>query len=178
VWAIVLRRAAAALLALLASAALAACGSGSSSGSGSSGGIQSGGQSGDAAPSSPQAGGSGGGGGLSGNGAGGGSASGGSGAPTGTSVGFKAYDPVGRPLRCIHRKHLRAERDRKGGIQVLPADRNPRVVFASTPGDATAAQIHGQAEGAEVIGNALLYVNEATDRTIKIVENCLDKTPY
>lgn len=150
---------------------LAACGSSS----GSSGGIQGGGNgSGDAAPGEPSGGGGIQSGGLSGGGGGGGTAGG-----TSSSGGtLSAYDPVGRPLRCMRRNHLPAYRDGVGAIQIAPKGKGPRVVFASTTGDAQAAQIHGQAEGAEIIGTALLYVSTASDRVIKLAETCLDQTPY
>jgi hypothetical protein len=154
----------------LALTVLAGCGSGSPSAA--SGGIQGGGNgSGDAAPGES----SGGGGGIQG----GGLAGGGGGAGSASSGGTPgAYDPVGRPLRCMRRQKLPAYRAGVGAIQVAPKGRGPRVVFASTPGDAQAAQIHGQAEGAEIIGNAMLFVSAASDKVIKIMEKCLDATPY
>lgn len=157
---------------LLVSVALSGC----SSGSGSGTPIQGGGNgSGDAAPGDGQGSGSGGGGGLAGGtpSGGGGSASSGSGTSAGGGK-LGAYDPVAAPLRCIRRKHVHAYRDGGTIIQVAPKPTGPRVVFTSTQGDAQAAQIHGQAEGAEVIGAALLYVNTASDGLIKVMETCLD----
>jgi hypothetical protein len=162
------------LLCALALPALTGCGT--SSGGSASGGIQGGGNgSGDAAPGEPSGGGGiQSGGGLAGASPGGGSSLGS--APGGGTL--SAYDPVGRPLRCMRRQKLRAYRAGVGAIQVAPKATGPRVVFASTTGDAQAAQIHGQAEGAEIIGNALLFVRSASDGVIKIMEKCLDTTPY
>lgn len=161
-----------ALLLSALSLTLAGCSSSSSSG----GSIQGGGNgSGDAAPGDSQGSGSGGGGGLAG-----GAPSSSAPAPTGTpgsspsggSLG--AYDPVAAPLRCMRRKHVHAYRDGGNVIQVAPKATGPRVVFTSTQGDAQAAQIRGQAEGAEVIGPALLYVRDSSDGLIKVMEKCLD----
>jgi hypothetical protein len=60
------------------------------------------------------------------------------------------------------------------GIQIgsgAPAD--PTVTFEPTPGDAQAQQIHGLSQGAEVIGSALLYPNDASDKLLTKVENCV-----
>jgi len=89
------------------------------------------------------------------------------------SYSSQPYNPVTGPLRCLRQAGLRAHHDGPGAIQVVPKGRGPRVVFAATPGDAQAAQIHGQAEGAEVIGNALVYPNAASDAMLKKVETCL-----
>jgi hypothetical protein len=154
-----------ALLLSLVSIALSGC----SSGSGSATPIQGGGNgSGDAAPGDAQGSGSGGGGGLAG-----GTPSGGGGTSAGGGS-LGAYDPVKGPLHCMRIKHVHAYRDGGTIIQVAPKPTGPRVVFTSTQGDAQAAQIHGQAEGAEVIGAALLYVNTSSDGLIKVLEKCLD----
>lgn len=83
------------------------------------------------------------------------------------------YNPVTGPLRCLREAGLRAHHAGRDGIQIVPRGAGPRIVFAATPGDAQAAQLHGQAEGAEVIGNALLYPNGAPDDVLKKVETCL-----
>jgi len=83
------------------------------------------------------------------------------------------YNPVTGPLRCLREAGLRAHHDGRDGIQIVPKGAGPRIVFAATPGDAQAAQLHGRAEGAEVIGNALLYPNAAPDALLKKVETCL-----
>jgi hypothetical protein len=51
----------------------------------------------------------------------------------------------------------------------------PFVHFAASPGDAQADQIHGttQYQGAEVIGSALLFPNQASDSELKMIETCL-----
>jgi hypothetical protein len=47
------------------------------------------------------------------------------------------------------------------------------VTFLATPGAAQYAQISGSAQGAEVIGAALLYPNQAPDSELSLIENCL-----
>ena len=45
--------------------------------------------------------------------------------------------------------------------------------FAPTPGAAQDAQISGRVTGAEVIGSALLYPDQASDGLLQTVEDCL-----
>jgi hypothetical protein len=59
------------------------------------------------------------------------------------------------------------------GIQVGTPPSGPTVIFEPTPQDATGVQIVGQAQGAEQIGSALLFVNRAPDSVLTTVENCL-----
>ena len=49
------------------------------------------------------------------------------------------------------------------------------MVFEPTPGAAQESQIDGQVEGAEVIGSALLYPNQASDSLLQKVEDCVAK---
>jgi hypothetical protein len=49
------------------------------------------------------------------------------------------------------------------------------VQFQPTPGDAQGVQIHGRAQGAEVIGSALLYPNQASAALLSNVESCVAK---
>ena len=48
-------------------------------------------------------------------------------------------------------------------------------MFQPTPGAAQGEQIDGQAQGAEVIGTALLYPNQAPDELLSKVETCVAK---
>ena len=60
-------------------------------------------------------------------------------------------------------------------FQVGVRPTGPTVIFLPTPGAAQAAQIDGQAQGAEVIGSALLYPNQAPDKLLSKVETCVAK---
>ncbi|MGA2011920.1 MAG: hypothetical protein ABSH51_15550 [Solirubrobacteraceae bacterium] len=59
------------------------------------------------------------------------------------------------------------------GMQIGTAPSGPTVAFEPTPGDAQGLQIQGQAQGAEVIGSALVYPNQAPDGLLTEVENCV-----
>jgi hypothetical protein len=58
-------------------------------------------------------------------------------------------------------------------IQINSVPTGPTVVFEPTPGRAESDQMEGEVEGAEVIGSALIYPHEATDKLMKKVESCL-----
>jgi len=61
------------------------------------------------------------------------------------------------------------------GLQIGTRPYGPTVVFEPTPGAAQESQIDGQVEGAEVIGSALLYPNQAPDSLLQKVEDCVAK---
>jgi hypothetical protein len=61
------------------------------------------------------------------------------------------------------------------GMQIGPLPGGPTVEFEPTPGTAQGIQINGQAQGAEVIGSALLYPHTASDAELKLIETCLAK---
>jgi hypothetical protein len=48
-------------------------------------------------------------------------------------------------------------------------------VFTPTPGSAQADQIRAAAQGAEVIGSALLYPNQGSDQELAQIETCLTR---
>jgi hypothetical protein len=49
----------------------------------------------------------------------------------------------------------------------------PRVEFFLSSGEATSQQFKGEAQGAEQIGAALLFVGDGTDDELEAMENCL-----
>lgn len=53
--------------------------------------------------------------------------------------------------------------------------RGPRVEFFVSSGEAEGRQFDGNAQGAEQIGAALLYINEGSEDQLKLVEECLDE---
>jgi hypothetical protein len=59
------------------------------------------------------------------------------------------------------------------GLQIGTPPGGPSVTFLATPGAAQYAQISGSAQGAEVIGAALLYPNQGPDSELSLIENCL-----
>jgi hypothetical protein len=82
-----------------------------------------------------------------------------------------SYDPRVPVVECLRDEGLPARRvDR---IAVL-ADR-VRIEFLRTPGEAEARQVAGQAQGAEQIGRALVWVGAAPDGLLASIEECVDR---
>jgi hypothetical protein len=91
-------------------------------------------------------------------------------------------DPRAKHTACLEQAHVAfhlVQRTVAGKIlpsfQVGAAPAGPTVSFEPTPGDAQGVQIQGEAQGAEVIGSALLYPNQAPDRLLSTVEGCVAK---
>jgi hypothetical protein len=78
-------------------------------------------------------------------------------------------------LKCIRDHGFSAVQVGSTNIQVGPAPAGPTIRFLPTPGAATAAQIYGQTQGAEVIGAALLYPNQASGSELGAIEVCLNQ---
>jgi hypothetical protein len=78
-------------------------------------------------------------------------------------------------VKCIRNHGLAAAEVGATTIQVGQPPAGPTIRFLPTPGSATAAQIYGQAQGAEVIGAALLYPNQASSRELGTLEVCLNQ---
>ena len=76
-------------------------------------------------------------------------------------------------VQCLRNDHLPVQEIGLTGLQIGPAPAGPRVVFTPTPGAAQAAQIDAQAQGAEVIGAALLYPDQGSDAELDQIETCL-----
>jgi hypothetical protein len=94
----------------------------------------------------------------------------GAGAPgTATSRG-RVAGPVDDRLPCLRAHHLSV---RQVGSSDLVIAGGARVHFAPTAGAALAEQIEDRAQGAEVIGSALLYPGSAPDDELTRIENCL-----
>jgi len=90
----------------------------------------------------------------------------------------KVDDPrTNNPNRvaCLRKANLPVQLVGKTGIQIGPLPAGPTVAFAPTPGDAQGLQITGQAQGAEVIGGALLYPHGGSDPELSAIETCLSK---
>lgn len=67
---------------------------------------------------------------------------------------------------------LEAELVGEQSIQVEgPA--GPRVEFFLSGGEAESQQFKGEAQGAEQVGAALLFVNDGSDEVLEDLENCL-----
>jgi hypothetical protein len=85
-------------------------------------------------------------------------------------------DPRLKHIQCLQQEHIAVTAKTINGMpafQVETAPQGPTVTFQATPGAAQALQINGQAQGAEVIGSALLYPNQASDPLLSKVETCV-----
>jgi hypothetical protein len=78
-------------------------------------------------------------------------------------------------LSCLRAHHLPVTEVGATGLQVGQPPAGPTIRFAPSPGAAEADQIQGLAQGAEVIGSALLYPNQASDPELQVVENCVSQ---
>jgi hypothetical protein len=78
-------------------------------------------------------------------------------------------------LDCIvNKKGIEAELTGENAIQVgEDPDTEPRIEFFVTSGEAEGRQFQGDAQGAEHIGQALLFVRQADDDLLDQIENCL-----
>jgi hypothetical protein len=74
---------------------------------------------------------------------------------------------------CLLAHRLPATAVGTTGIQIGQLPAGPTIRFAPTSSVATAAQIENTEQGAEVIGSALLYPNQASDSELQTIENCL-----
>jgi hypothetical protein len=82
-------------------------------------------------------------------------------------------DPRTQHLECLKNEHLPAVEVGQTQIQVGPPPGGALIDFTPTPGAAQHLQITGQVQGAEVIGSALLYPNQVSERRLKQIEDCL-----
>jgi hypothetical protein len=76
-------------------------------------------------------------------------------------------------IGCLRAAHLSVQVVSSTRVQVGPAPAGPTIEFTPTPGAAQAAQIEGSAEGAEVIGSALVYPNQGSDAEMGTIGACL-----
>lgn len=92
------------------------------------------------------------------------------------SVNRKAVDdPRKTHVDCLRQEHIPVSEFDRTWLQVGTKPSGPTIHFAPTPGAAQELQIDGQVQGAEVIGSALLYPNQASDSLLQKVEDCIAK---
>jgi hypothetical protein len=87
-----------------------------------------------------------------------------------------AVDPrTGPPsyVACIRASRLPVSEHGSNRLQIGRLPSGPTIVFEPTAGIAEGRQIEGKAQGAEVIGAALLYPNHASGGELTVIENCL-----
>ena len=74
---------------------------------------------------------------------------------------------------CLRDAHLNVQVLSSTKLQIDSAPAGPTIVFTPTPGAAQADQINGAAQGAEVIGTALVYPNQGSDALMGTIGACL-----
>ncbi len=84
-------------------------------------------------------------------------------------------DPRATHVDCLRSDHIPVTEFGRTWLQVGTKPSGPTVNFEPTPGAAQELQINGSVEGAEVIGAALLYPNQASDALLQKVEDCVAK---
>lgn len=94
---------------------------------------------------------------------------------SGHGVRGRVDDPRASHFSCLLQQHITAIKVGQTAIQVGAPPSGPLITFTPTPGAAQAKQINGEAEGAEVIGSALLYPNQGSDAELQAIENCVAK---
>ena len=76
-------------------------------------------------------------------------------------------------MACFEEEGIEAREEGPDEAVIGDGPGAPRIKFFLTSGESEAAQFKGDAEGAEQIGAALLYVNEGDDDLLEEVENCV-----
>lgn len=76
-------------------------------------------------------------------------------------------------IQCLRRQNLPVQEVGTTGLQIGTAPGSPWILFAPTPGAAQTDQIEGKHPGAEVVGNALVFPNGASDAELKVIEDCV-----
>jgi hypothetical protein len=105
------------------------------------------------------------------------------GTPKAIANGHKGLDdPRAKHTACLEQAHIPFRNEQlavagklQPSFQVGTAPAGPTVIFEPTPGDAQGVQIQGEAQGAEIIGSALVYPNAAPDGLMSVVESCVAK---
>lgn len=80
-------------------------------------------------------------------------------------------------VACLRAAHLPVQVMGPTALRVGSGTGAPRVTFEPTAGAAQALQLEGvrSAQGAELIGAALLYPEQGSDGELARIENCLDQ---
>jgi hypothetical protein len=85
-----------------------------------------------------------------------------------------AYDPRDSSIACINATGMRATKVEPKEVRVDNPAGPVRIVFEATIGEAEAANLRPETSGAEVIGDAILYVGKTSEGDLDKIEGCLD----
>lgn len=80
---------------------------------------------------------------------------------------------VDNHLACLQGQRLPVQVVSPTKLQVGAAPAGPTIVFTPSIAAAQGAQIEGKAQGAEVIGTALVYPNQGSDGEMAVIGACL-----
>jgi hypothetical protein len=86
-----------------------------------------------------------------------------------------AYDPLTTAQHCLAREHIAATPLGVRRLLIGAGTQAPSITFTTTFDEAEATEVRGEAEGAERIGSAFLFVGGAPDSLLKKIEGCLSK---
>ena len=89
----------------------------------------------------------------------------------------KVEDPrtaAGR-LECLRSDRLPVAKVGQTALQIGALPSGPTVQFEPSNGAAETRHVEGTAQGAEVIGSALLYPHQAADAEMTQIENCVGR---
>jgi hypothetical protein len=76
-------------------------------------------------------------------------------------------------LDCLRAHHLPVTQVGATDLQIGQLPAGATIHFTPSPAAAETAQIEGQGQGAEVVGSALVYPNQAPDSELGAIENCV-----
>ena len=82
-------------------------------------------------------------------------------------------DKRGVALACMKEKRIEALPEGEDVIQVGDRRTGPRIQFYLSTGAAETTQFKGEAQGAEQIENALMYVREGDEALLEELESCI-----
>ena len=85
-----------------------------------------------------------------------------------------AYDPRDASIGCINATGMRATKVEPKEVRVENPAGPVRIVFEATIGEAEAANLRPETSGAEIIGDAILYVGKTSEADLDKIEGCLD----
>lgn len=85
-----------------------------------------------------------------------------------------AYDPRDATIGCLAGAGMRATKVEPDEVRVDNPAGPVRIVFKATIGEAEAANLRPETSGAEVIGDAVLYVGKTSEDDLGKIEKCLE----
>ncbi len=85
-----------------------------------------------------------------------------------------AYDPRDATIGCLAGAGMQSSKVEPNEVRVENPAGPVRIVFASTIGEAEADNLKPETSGAEVIGDAILYVGKTSEDDLGKIEKCLE----